>query len=118
MTTDAFEKVSGVIGNAMNEAWVKIISDLADIAKGAKSPSHLLVTGGANVLSLDDIREFFECAGGAHLDITFPCVVAKDKIDLFQAQCVDHGIPSRFMSPGLAATRISGTISIGVGISF
>ena len=117
MTTEAFDRVSAIIGTVMNDAWVRIITDLAEVAKGAKSPSHLLVSG-PSALSLSDIKDFFAVAGGANLEINFPCVVPKDRVGLFQAACVDHGIPSALSAKNPAVTGISGSISIGVGISF
>lgn len=118
MSTDAFDKVSSIIGNAMNDAWTKIITDLADVAKGNKPVTNLLVAPAAGALSLDEVKSFFAVAGGANMDISFPSVIAKQPIGLFRASCVDHGIPSKFVAGGPAISGISGSISIGVGISF
>ena len=118
MSTDAFDKVSSIIGNAMNDAWTKIITDLADVAKGTKPVTNLLVAPTAGTLSLDEVKSFFAAAGGANMDISFPCVIGKQPIGLFRASCVDHGIPTKFASAGPNIAGISGSISIGVGISF
>ena len=119
MSTDSFDKVSGIISNAMNDAWTKIITDLADVAKGSKPVANLLVAPAAGTLSLGDVKNFFALAGGANMDISFPCVIAKQPIGLFRASCVDHGIPTKFVSVGgPSVAGISGSISIGVGISF
>jgi hypothetical protein len=118
MSTDAFDKVSSIIGNAMNDAWTRIITDLADVAKGSKPVTNLLV-GPTGTLSLDEVKGFFAVAGGANMDISFPCVMGKQPIGLFRASCVDHGIPTKFAAVGgPSVTGISGSISIGVGISF
>ena len=110
MSDDAYAKVSKVIGDAMNDAWKKIIGDLANVAKGQSPISSL----GVSNLSLDDIKTFFASAGGANLAIAFPSAVAREQVELFRAAVIPHGVAQA----GGPSALISGEISIGVGIRF
>lgn len=116
MANDSFDRVSGIIGEAMSDAWKKIIHDLADVASGRKSASAASV--GAHALVLDDIKEFFRVAGGANLAINFPAVVPRTPIGVFYADVIEHGVPSARSAATPGTKGVTGNISIGIGISF
>ncbi len=60
--TDAFDKVSAIIGDAMNDAWIKIIGDLADAAKTGKAPVIAAVAPDAlGRRPINGILESVEC---------------------------------------------------------
>ena len=118
MSTESFDLVSKVIGDAMDEAWNKIIGDLASAARGeADLASIQSAVPKASVLSLEHIQGFFKVAGGANLAIAFPAVLPKQPIGLFYAHQHQTGVQSA-MATKLAPSKVTGSISIGVQINF
>jgi len=95
----AYEKVAGVIGEEMDNAWKNIMDRLSQ-----NGPSAL---SGATISS-QELKEFFDNLGGARLGVDFASRAQKGQVERFSAYKISP-------SPSVAA---SGSISIGVNVSF
>lgn len=58
-----YEKVAGIIGDEMDNAWKNIMEKLAKADVSAMS--------GEQTLSNSDLQDFFKNLGGAHIGINF-----------------------------------------------
>ncbi|MEL7011334.1 MAG: hypothetical protein AAFY50_23315 [Cyanobacteria bacterium J06648_1] len=101
--SDAYDRVADVIGQEMDKAWKNIMVTLA--------------TANVNALSADaditsnDLQEFFANLGGCQMGIQFASIKPKGETVRFNA----HQLKP---SAGITTMGVSGSISIGVNISF
>lgn len=102
--SDAYDRVADVIGQEMDKAWKNILIKLANGDANAFS-------GDAN-FSSDDLQEFFANLGGCHMGIKFSSKELKGETVRFSA----HQLKP---TEGITTMGgVSGSISIGINISF
>ena len=95
-------KVSSIIGEAMNVAFRDIMAKLQ--AKDTQGFSAF----GVGALGNDDLKTYFENLGGAQLELNLPCRLIK-------------GTKCKFFGDSASQIKtmgIEGSISIGIGIKF
>jgi hypothetical protein len=100
---DAYDKVSKAIATGATMFWKSVFEDLAT----GNKVSFLSDAG----VKQADIDSFFAVLGGAEMKIGLIPSITKGTKTYFDAASV---VPSQ----GLSATAVSGSISIGIGISF
>ncbi len=88
----------------MDEAWRGILTDLANAKVSALS------SGGVNITATE-LQEFFANLGGCQMGISFSSIKPKGETVWFNAQQLQP-------SAGITTMGVSGSISIGVNISF
>jgi hypothetical protein len=104
-STDSYEKVASVVGDAMDKAWKDIMSKLA------ASNFAGIAAFDSGSLKSSDLEAFFEVLGGAQMAITFAS--RQPKGERIRSTSLD--IEPQTGSP---TTLISGEISIGGTIKF
>lgn len=102
--SDAYDRVADVIGKRMDEAWRGILSDLASANVAPLS------SGGVNITTAE-LQEFFANLGGCQMGIQFSSIKPKGQTVRFYAEQLQP-------SSGISTMGITGSISIGVNISF
>ena len=105
MSDDAYDRVAYVIGKEMDEAWRNILTKLA-----TGNSSFLSSTESASITS-DQLQEFFANLGGCQMGIRFSSIKPKGESVWFNAEQLQPSDVVPFMG-------VSGSISIGVNISF
>jgi hypothetical protein len=102
--SDAYDRVADVIGKEMDKAWRNILTNLASANVSALS------SGGANITAVE-LQEFFANLGGCQMGIRFYSIKPKSETVWFNAEQLQP-------SAGITTMGVSGSISIGVNISF
>ena len=99
----SYDIVADVIGQEMDKTWKRILERLANAETNALS-------NGTNV-QVADIQDFFKNLGGAQMAINFSSLTPKGETVRFNAHQLQQ-------TSAIKTMGVSGTISIGVNISF
>ena len=102
--SDAYERVADVIGKEMDKAWRNILTNLATANVTALS------SPGVNITSAE-LQEFFANLGGCQMGIRFSSIKPKGEQVFFNSEQLQP-------TPLMTTMGVSGSISIGVNISF
>ncbi|WP_290976389.1 hypothetical protein [Hydrogenophaga sp.] len=102
--SDAYDRVADVIGKEMDKAWRNILTNLASSNVGTLS------SGGAKITAVE-LQEFFANLGGCQMGIRFSSIKPKGESVWFNAEQLKP-------STGITTMGVSGSVSIGVSISF
>ncbi|NJM87301.1 MAG: hypothetical protein HC847_09025 [Hydrococcus sp. RU_2_2] len=115
-STDGYDKVSEALAKGATAFWKTVFDDLG---KGETKTLTGLIEGGiAATITPDDIKNFFDVLGGASMKIDLNPKIVKGTKNIFDSGLVEPGIGVVVDDKDKVNLLVSGSISIGVGISF
>lgn len=114
--TEGYDKVSEALAKGATAFWKTVFDDLG---KGETKALAGLVEGDiATTITSDDIKNFFDVLGGASMKIDLNPKIVKGTKNIFDSGIVEPGKGVVVDDKDKVNLLVSGSVSIGVGISF